>query len=164
MKEYRNNFGEEYCNQLPTLDESLVATLKFFNCTAIYGVGGDYAANLLKAFDKNLTMYPSSNEMHASFSACGRAESKGMGVSLTTYTVGSLPCVSAAALAKSEGLPVVFISGAPGEGEVEAGALHHTVYASNDMTVKFDIALNAFKAIGIRAERLQGGSTDGRPS
>lgn len=164
MNDFRTNFGDAYYSNLHDLSESLSESLKYFNIENIYGVGGDYAVNLLAAFGDKFNMRPSSNEMHASFSACGAAEVNGIGCCLTTYTVGSLPCISAAALAKTEGLPVIFISGAPGESEIKKGPLHHSVYCSHDWTVDFNTALNAFKALGIKAERLQGNREDRRPS
>ena len=74
---------------------------------------------------------------------------------LTTYTVGSLPCTSAAALAKTEGLPVVFISGAPGEDEVHQASIHHMVQPGDSWRTEYDAAHCAFAALGLRAERLQ---------
>jgi thiamine pyrophosphate-dependent acetolactate synthase large subunit-like protein len=102
--------------------------------------------------------------MHAAFSACGQAEIEGLGVCLTTYTVGSLPCASAAALAKTEKLPVVFISGAPGENEIGELALHHTVSSCASWHSEYDAALDAFKALGLRAERLQGERNPRQPN
>lgn len=162
--EYKNNFGEEYYETLPTLANSMVETLNLFGCKRIYGVGGDFAANLIKGLAPHFKVLPSSNEMHASFSACGQAEIDGIGFCLTTYTVGSLPCMSAAALAKAERLPVIFLSGAPGEFEVSGGAIHHTVSSSHSWDVKFDAALDAFSKLGIRSSRLQGTRSEYQPS
>lgn len=155
--------NEKYIQSLPTLAESMVEILKFFNVKRIYGIGGDFAVNLIKAFEQNFDLLPSSNEMHAAFSACGQAEVEGIGCCMTTYTVGSLPCSSAAALAKSEKLPVIFISGAPGEAEVGTTAIHHTVTSSSSWNVDYDASLNSFKGLGIRAERLQGQRSAGQP-
>jgi len=167
MKEqdlYAENFGEEYATSLPTLGQAMVDTLAFFGCQRLYGVGGDFAANLIGAFEKDLSVCPSSNEMHAGFTACGQAEIEGLGVCLTTYTVGSLPCVSAAALAVTEKLPVIFISGAPGESEITDMALHHTVSSCSTWRAEYDAALESFKALGMRAERLQGQRNPAQPN
>lgn len=164
MENFKENFGQVYYSSLPTLAQSMCEILKFFSCKRIYGVGGDYAANLIKALEKNFELLPSSNEMHAGFSACADAEVTGLGVCLTTFTVGSLPCTTAAALAKAEGLPVIFLSGAPAETEVDYTApLHHTVSPSHAWKVEFNVVLNAFSALGIRAERLQGSRNAGQP-
>lgn len=158
------NFGTAYFDQLPMLGDAMVAVLKHFGAERIYGVGGDFAANLIAAFDPALQVLPASNEMHASFCACGDAEISGIGFCLTTYTVGSLPCISAAALAKTESLPVVFLSGAPGEAEVHRNAIHHTVHPSGAWRADYDAALRAFAGLGIRAERLQGARHPGQPN
>ena len=161
---YAKNFGDEYADSLPTLGQAMVDTLKFFGCQRIYGVGGDFAANLISAFEHELAVCPSSNEMHAGFTACGQAEIEKLGVCLTTYTVGSLPCVSAAALAVTEKLPVVFISGAPGENEITDMALHHTVSSASTWRAEYDAALESFRALGMRGERLQGQRNPAQPN
>lgn len=157
------NINQKYIESLPTLAQSMVETLRFFHLKRIYGIGGDFAVNLIKAFENDFELLPSSNEMHASFSACAQAEIEGLGCCLTTYTVGSLPCVSAAALAKSEKLPIVFISGAPGECEIGNTAIHHTVTSASSWNIDYDASLNSFRGIGIRAERLQGQRNQGQP-
>lgn len=163
MDRFIENFGPAYCATLPTLAEAMVEVLQLFGCRRIYGVGGDYAANLIKALDGDFELLPSSNEMHAGFSACGTAEITGFGVCLVTYTVGSLPCMTAAALAKAERLPVIFLSGAPGESETQGEPLHHVVQSADDWAVDYDAALNAFRALGLRAERLSGHRSPGQP-
>jgi indolepyruvate decarboxylase len=155
--------NEKYLNSLPTLSQSMIDTLRFFQVKRVYGIGGDFAVNLIKTFEHSFDLLPSSNEMHAAFSACGQAEVEGLGLCMTTYTVGSLPCSSAAALAKSEKLPVIFISGAPGEDEVSSTAIHHTVTSSSSWNVDYDAALNSFRGLGMRAERLQGQRSPGQP-
>ncbi|KGJ92446.1 thiamine pyrophosphate-dependent enzyme [Thalassotalea sp. ND16A] len=161
---YQNNFGEKYAQTLPTLGEAIVEVLQFFQCTQLYGVGGDFAANLIAAFKDGLQLSPSSNEMHAGFNACGHAEINGIGAALTTYTVGSLPCTSAAALAITEKLPVIFISGAPGESEISTHTIHHTVASSSTWRAEYDCALESFRALGMKAERLQGARAVGQPN
>jgi len=158
------NFGKDYNEKLPTLGETMNQVIRFFGGQHIYGVGGDFAANLIAALDNELTINPSSNEMHAGFSACAAAEIDGMGFCLTTYMVGSLPCTSAAALAVTEGLPVVFISGAPAESEVNQLAIHHTIHPNASWKTDYDNALEAFSALGMRVERLQGQRVVGHPN
>ena len=102
--------------------------------------------------------------MHAGFSACAKAEIDGIGFCLSTYMVGSLPCTSAAALAVTEGLPVVFISGAPAESEVANLAIHHTLHPNTAWKTEYDNALNAFAALGVKVERLQGQRAAGHPN
>jgi len=85
-------------------------------------------------------------------------------VCLTTYTVGSLPCVSAAALAITESLPVVFISGAPAESEINTHAIHHTIHPNASWKTHYDNALNSFAALGMKVERLQGDRASSQPN
>ncbi|TDQ43629.1 thiamine pyrophosphate-dependent enzyme [Permianibacter aggregans] len=160
----RRNFGDPYLGKSPTLGDALVSIIRHFGGQRVFGVGGDFAAGLIAALDPHLQVLPASNEMHAGFAACADAEIGGIGFCLTTYTVGSLPCVSAAALAKTESLPVIFISGAPGESEVHQHAIHHTVHPSNAWRVEYDAALRAFAGLGIRAERLQGARHPSQPN
>ncbi len=161
---YEMNFGKAYNDQLPTLGDTIAKVISFFGGKHIYGVGGDFAANIIAALDERIDICPSSNEMHAGFSACAQAEIDGMGFCLTTYMVGSLPCTSAAALAVTESLPVVFISGAPAESEVNQLALHHTIHPNASWKAEYDNALQAFSALGVRVERLQGQRLTGHPN
>lgn len=165
MTPYEQNFGADYQHSLVSLGQAMRQIIRHFGVDTLYGVGGDFAANLIAALDQEgLTVLPSSNEMHAGFCACAQAELEGIGFCLTTYTVGSLPCATAAALAKTEGLPVVFISGAPGEDEVHQSGIHHMVQPGNSWRAEYDAALHAFAAMGIRSERLQGDRSRGQPN
>lgn len=161
---YEMSFGKEYNEKLPSLGDTMAKVIQFFGGKHIYGVGGDFAANIIAALDNTIDICPSSNEMHAGFSACAQAEIDGMGFCLTTYMVGSLPCTSAAALAVTEGLPVVFISGAPAESEVNQLAIHHTIHPNGSWKAEYDNALEAFSALGMRVERLQGQRLAGHPN
>lgn len=158
------NLGKAYNESLPALGNVITDVIQFFGAERIYGVGGDFAANLIAAIAPKVTICPSSNEMHAGFSACAKAEVDGIGFCLSTYMVGSLPCASAAALAVTEGLPVVFISGAPAEAEVDSLAIHHTLHPNTAWKTEYDNALNAFAALGVKVERLQGQRAPGHPN
>ena len=161
---YEMNLGKAYNESLPTLGEVITEVIQFFGAERIYGVGGDFAANLIAAIAPKIAICPSSNEMHAGFSACAKAEVDGIGFCLSTYMVGSLPCASAAALAVTEGLPVVFISGAPAEAEVDDLAIHHTLHPNTAWKTEYDNALNAFAGLGVKVERLQGQRALGHPN
>ncbi|SEK31038.1 TPP-dependent 2-oxoacid decarboxylase, includes indolepyruvate decarboxylase [Colwellia chukchiensis] len=164
LDSYEMNLGTAYNQSLPSLGDVIGDVIQFFGCERVYGVGGDFAANLIAAIAPRVAVCPSSNEMHAGFSACAKAEIDGIGFCLTTYMVGSLPCTSAAALAVTEGLPVVFISGAPAETEVAQMAIHHTLHPSTAWKTQYDNALDAFAALGVKVERLQGQRTPGYPN
>ncbi len=161
---YQHNLGEDYANSLPTVGDAIAQVLKFFGCHTVFGVGGDFAANIIAALDGQVEVVPSSNETHAGYSACAQAEITGIGATLTTYTVGSLPCTSAAALALAEKLPVVFISGAPGEKEIAGSTLHHMVASGRSWHANPNCALDSFRALGMKAERLQGERAKGQPN
>ena len=176
---FEQNFGQQYNESLPQLGTVIADVMQFFTHTntlqtnsaqvknkkqKIYGVGGDFAANLISALEHNIDIFPSSNEMHAAFSACAQAELTGIGFALTTYMVGSLPCTSAAAMAMTESLPVVFISGAPAETEVNHVALHHTIHSNSSWKADYDNALKAFASLGMKVERLQGQRNSGQPN
>ena len=157
------NLGTEYANSLPLLGDVMADILTLFGCKTVFGVGGDFADNIISAFEGKLETTPSSNEMHAGYAACAQAQISGLGATLTTFTVGSLPCSSPAALAVAEKLPVVFISGAPGEQEISDTLLHHSVASSSEW-ILYDCALESFRALGMRAERLQGARSKGQPN
>lgn len=161
---YELNLGKAYNESLLSLGDTIIDVIKLFGGERIYGVGGDFAANLIAAIAPKIAICPSSNEMHAGFSACAQAEIDGIGFCLTTYMVGSLPCTSAAALAITEGLPVVFISGAPAEAEVDDLAIHHTLHPNTAWKTEYDNALNAFASLGVKVERLQGQRAPGHPN
>jgi len=179
---FEHNFGHQYDESLPQLGSVMADVMQFFaNADNIestsdssadknnkkqkmYGVGGDFAANLISALEHKIDICPSSNEMHAAFSACAHAELTGIGFALTTYMVGSLPCTSAAAMAMTESLPVVFISGAPAESEVNHVALHHTIHPNSSWKADYDNALKAFASLGVKVERLQGQRVNGQPN
>lgn len=157
-------FPKAFYDKLPTLAEVMTEVIEFFGGKEIYGIGGDFAANLINGLGKRLPIHPCGNEMHAGFSACAQAETAQMGFCLSTYMVGSLPSTSAAALAMTEGLPVVFISGAPAESEVYKQAIHHTIHPHGSWKAQYDNALHAFEALGMQVERLQGQRVEGQPS
>lgn len=161
---YRRALGPTYAAAMPALGRAIGDVLLHFGGHRAYAIGGDYAAGLLSHLSRRLDVQPASNEMHAAFAACGQAEAEGFGICATTYTVGSLPCASAAALARTERLPVVFLSGAPGEREVSGGAIHHTVHPSTAWREDYDSALRAFAGLGLRAERLQGARNPQQPN
>ncbi len=157
--------GSAFAARLRPLGSTIADVLEAAGVRRLYGVGGDYAAALLGALDLRFDVRPGANELHAAYAACAQAELGGLGVCVTTYTVGSLPALAAAALALTEGLPVVFLSGAPGEAEVGTPSwLHHMVAPAHAWAVDPSAALRAYRAMGLRAERLQGKRGTGQPS
>lgn len=148
------NFGSAYTSQTHTVGEALIEILKKLSVERIYGIGGDYVATFIQALDSDFELIACGNELHSAFAACAEAEIQGLGITFCTYTVGSLPILSAAALAKTEGLPVVFISGSPSPLEMNQQGLHHMVHSSNSWNRDENHALRAFASLDIRSERL----------
>lgn len=58
----------------------------------MYGVGGDFAVNLIKAFENHFDLLPSSNEIHAEFTSYG-GEAK-ICSTLKDFTTYFIHCVS----------------------------------------------------------------------
>lgn len=163
-KDVLNNFGPEYSALSKTLGEEIVQILKHFQIKKIYGIGGDFVAPIVHLLDPHFELIACANEMHAGFTACGDAEITGLSACFITYTVGSLPCMSALALAKTESLPVIFISGAPGPHELQNIGIHHMIHASRDWQVDDTLVLKSVQGLGIRAERLKWASNKDQPT
>jgi indolepyruvate decarboxylase len=63
---YEQNFGADYQRSMVSLGQAMRQIVRHFGVDTVYGVGGDFAANLIAALDQEgLTVLPSSNEMHA---------------------------------------------------------------------------------------------------
>ena len=95
-----------------------------------FTVPGDYNLILLDEFlkNKNLEMISCCNELNAGYAADGYARAKGIGVVVTTFSVGALSALNAVAGSYSEDLPVIIISGGPNtNSEPENQTLHHTL-------------------------------------
>ena len=95
-----------------------------------FTVPGDYNLILLDEFikNKNLQLIGCCNELNAGYAADGYARANGIGVVITTFSVGALSALNAVAGSYSEDLPVIIISGGPNtNSEPENQLLHHTL-------------------------------------
>ena len=95
-----------------------------------FSVPGDYNLILLDEFlkNKNLEFISCCNELNAGYAADGYARAAGVGVVITTFSVGALSAINAVAGAYAEDLPVIIISGGPNtNSEPENQTLHHTL-------------------------------------
>ena len=48
------NLGTEYANSLPLLGDVMADILTLFGCNTVFGVGGDFADNIISAFEGKL--------------------------------------------------------------------------------------------------------------
>ena len=93
-------------------------------------VPGDYNLILIDEFLKNpnMEMISCCNELNAGYAADGYARACGVGVVMTTFSVGALSALNAVAGSYAEDLPVIIISGGPNtNSEPENQTLHHTL-------------------------------------
>lgn len=95
----------------------------------IFGIPGDYILRFDKLIEEHKIAYiNATRENTAGYMADAYARIKGIGVVCITYGVG-LNIVNAVSQAYSENSPLVLISGAPGEKELERSHyLHHLIH------------------------------------
>ena len=51
------NLGTEYANSLPLLGDVMADILTLFGCNTVFGVGGDFADNIISAFESDNNYY-----------------------------------------------------------------------------------------------------------
>lgn len=94
-----------------------------------FGIVGDFVLRFVGELDSlDLPILNTTDEQGAGFAADGYARVRGLGLVVCTYGVGGLKLANAAANAWAEQVPVLFVSGAPGNAERQgAPLLHHRV-------------------------------------
>ncbi|MEE8557701.1 MAG: thiamine pyrophosphate-binding protein, partial [Myxococcota bacterium] len=110
------------------LGDFLVAYLRKAGVTHLFGIPGDLILSLFHKFagPRGLEIVTLSHEPGVGFAADGYARSTGkMGVLAVTYGAGGHNVVNPVAGSFSEEVPVLVISGGPGERELEPGRLIH---------------------------------------
>jgi TPP-dependent 2-oxoacid decarboxylase len=110
------------------LGEFLVAYLQRAGVTHLFGLPGDLVLNLFHAFagERGLRIITLSHEPGVGFAADGYARATNrMGVVVVTYGAGGHNVVNPIAGAFSEEVPLLVISGGPGEQELQPGRLIH---------------------------------------
>ncbi len=110
------------------LGDFLVAYLKRAGVTHLFGLPGDLVLNLFHKFalPRGLKIVTLSHEPGVGFAADGYARStRKMGVIVVTYGAGGHNVVNAVAGSFSEEVPLLVISGGPGEQETQFGTLIH---------------------------------------
>lgn len=110
------------------LGDFLVAYLKRMGVTHIFGLPGDLVLGLFHRFgrDRGLEIVTFSHEPAVGFAADGYARStRRLGVVCVTYGAGGHNVVNPVAGAYAEQVPLLVVSGGPGEAESQIGGVHH---------------------------------------
>ena len=110
------------------LGDYLVAYLKKIGVSHLFGIPGDLVINLFLRFGclRGLKIITLSHEPGVGFAADGYARSTGrIGVACVTYGAGGHNMVNPVAGSFSERVPILVISGGPGEEERKLGVLIH---------------------------------------
>src|SRR6266478_5962450 len=110
------------------MGDFLVAYLKKIGTNHVFGIPGDLALKLFFALGRKhgLKVHTLSHEPGVGFAADGYARATGrIGVICVTYGAGGHNMVNPVAGSFSERVPVLVISGGPGEEERKLGTLIH---------------------------------------
>jgi pyruvate decarboxylase len=100
-------------------------------------VPGDYNLPLLDGLAQvpGLTMVNTANELNAGYAADGHARARGIGCVVTTFLVGALSAINAAAASFAEEVPVLCVVGVPNTSQYASTcALHHTLGNLEDIS------------------------------
>ncbi len=112
------------------LGDFLVAYLKRAGVSHIFGLPGDLVLGLFQRFgrDRGLEIVTFSHEPSVGFAADGYARStRKLGVVCVTYGAGGHNVVNPVAGAYAERVPLLVVSGGPGEAEQKVAQIHHQV-------------------------------------
>jgi len=110
------------------LGDFLVAYLERAGVTHIFGLPGDLVLGLFHRFgaDRALEIVTLSHEPGVGFAADGYARStRRLGVVCVTYGAGGFNCMNPIAGAYAEQVPLLVVSGGPGEAEQKLSGIHH---------------------------------------
>jgi indolepyruvate decarboxylase len=112
------------------LGDFLVSYLRRAGVTQIFGLPGDLVLGLFHRFGRSrgLEIVTFSHEPAVGFAADGYARStRRLGVVCVTYGAGGHNIVNPVAAAYAEQVPLLVVSGGPGEAEQKLGGVHHQV-------------------------------------
>ena len=112
------------------LGDFLVAYLRRAGVTHVFGLPGDLVLGLFHRFGatRGLEIVPFSHEPAVGFAADGYARStRKLGVVCVTYGAGGHNIVNPVAGAYAEQIPLLVVSGGPGEAESKLAGVHHQV-------------------------------------
>jgi len=112
------------------LGDFLVAYLKRAGVDRIFGLPGDLVLGLFLRFgsERGMDIVTMSHEPAVGFAADGYARAaRRLGVVCVTYGAGANNVVNAVAGAYAERVPLLVVSGGPGEAEQKVALIHHQV-------------------------------------
>ena len=112
------------------LGEFLVAYLRRVGVTHLFGLPGDLVLGLFQSLarERELEIVTFSHEPAVGFAADGYARAtRRLGVICVTYGAGGNNIVNSIAAAYAERVPLLVISGGPGEAEARRSNIHHMV-------------------------------------
>ena len=112
------------------LGEFLVAYLRRMGVTHLFGLPGDLVLGLFQSLgrERALDIVTFSHEPAVGFAADGYARAtRRLGVICVTYGAGGHNIVNPVAAAYAERVPLLVISGGPGEAEARLSSIHHQV-------------------------------------
>ena len=112
------------------LGEFLVAYLRRMGVTHLFGLPGDLVLGLFQSLarERALEIVTFSHEPAVGFAADGYARAtRRLGVICVTYGAGGHNIVNPVAAAYAERVPLLVISGGPGEAEARLSSIHHQV-------------------------------------
>ena len=112
------------------LGDFLVAYLRRAGVTHIFGLPGDLVLGLFHRFGaaRDLEIVTFSHEPAVGFAADGYARStRRLGVVCVTYGAGGHNVINPVAAAYAEQVPLLVVSGGPGEAEQKLSGVHHQV-------------------------------------
>ena len=115
-------------NERMQLGDFLVAYLQKINVSHLFGIPGDLVIQLFMKIGtpQDMKVMTFSHEPGAGFAADGYARATGrLGALCVTYGAGGLNVVNAVAGSYAERVPIVVISGGPGEEKRKLGILVH---------------------------------------
>lgn len=141
---------------------------------SVFGVPGDYSLRLLDALEATpgLRWAGCGTELGAAFAADGHARARGLGVVCTTFGVGELAALGAAAGWAAEDVAVLHVVGAPASDRLRGGAAVHHSLADGDGLHWIRVAAEAGAAVhvvapdrpGVLSEALTTWRRDRRPT
>ncbi|KAH7650454.1 pyruvate decarboxylase [Cryptosporidium bovis] len=152
-----SNYSENSnSSEMVNIAKYLCIRLKELGCDHIFGVPGDYSLSFLNVVVENDIEYVGTcNELNAGYAADSYARIKGIGAISTTFVVGELSAINAAAGSYAEDVPVVHICSAPITKHHKNGTLlHHTIF-------DYSKTLRMFEQVTVEAVKISDKETAG---